>query len=85
MKLRSGMEYNINIVKKPNGGITNEFFGVGEQEYTVELGEELSINDFDFNEIIADAMETHDLADYDLGKIEIIAGDQQLFHDEVAE
>lgn len=78
------MEYNIDVVKKPNGGIKNEFFGVGEQEYTVELGEELTINDLDFDEIILDAMEQHDLMDYDLGKLEIIAGDQFAFHEEVS-
>ena len=83
MKLRSGTEYDITINKKDGGGIINDKFGVGEEEWEVELGDGLSINDLDFSEIIFDAMESNDLSEYDLGKITVIGSEYQSVHDEV--
>jgi len=73
------MEYNIDVIKG-QGGIVNDKFGVGEQEWEVELGEGLTIADVDFSELISDAMEEHDLMGYDLGKLSIVGSDDQQVH-----
>ena len=77
------MEYNIDVIKG-QGGIVNDKFGVGEQEWEVELGEGLTIADVDFSELISDAMEDNDLMGYDLGKLSIVGSDYQQVHDTVA-
>ena len=80
------MEYEI-VVNNINNTTTSELFGTGDAEYTVEVGEGLTIYDVDWDELIADAMETNDLADYDLGKLTIIGADTmiQQVHDQVSQ
>ena len=73
-------DYNINV-NNVNNAVTSEFFGTGESTFEVEVGEDLTLADVDWNEIIEIAMEENDLMGYDLGKLTIVGSNIQSVHE----